>query len=203
MQYWFDGHILSEESKRYIQNFLVVTRVRPDDEDVGHSDDMLSDEELIVDNSSFAEAISTRVGSKKKPTDCRCEQHADDGETFLVQADQETPDDNTVDAFQKAETYWPIPKTPTNPTRPTGDEMSDEIFVKTEQAVTASQKQTESTRQHVQDSREGSFRVGREYTTDDVHHFIEETHKRKKKGRPAVFQACSTAGAYQSRRAGL
>ena len=66
MQYWFDGHILSEESKRYIQNFLVVTRVRPDEENVDHSDDLLSDEELIVDNSSFLEAISTRVGPRKK-----------------------------------------------------------------------------------------------------------------------------------------
>ena len=87
----------------------------------------------------------------------------------------------------KSRKYWTIPKTPTNPTRPIGDEMSDEIFVKIKQAVTASQKQTESTRQHVQDSREESFRFGREYTTDDVHHFIEETHKRKKKDGQLFF----------------
>ena len=68
MLQWFDGRILSEESKRYIQNFLVVTRTRPEDDDLdANSDDILSDEELIIDNSTFEEAISTRVGSGKTP----------------------------------------------------------------------------------------------------------------------------------------
>ena len=66
MLQWFDGRILSEESKRYIQNFLVVTRTRPEDDDLdANSDDILSDEELIIDNSTFEEAISTRVGPGK------------------------------------------------------------------------------------------------------------------------------------------
>ena len=67
MPWRFDGRILSEESKRYIRNFLVVTRTRPEDDDLdANSDDVLSDEELIIDNSNFEEAVSTRVGSGKK-----------------------------------------------------------------------------------------------------------------------------------------
>ena len=49
MLYWIDDHILAEESKNYIQHLFVVTRVRPDDKDVDNSDDLLSDDELIVD----------------------------------------------------------------------------------------------------------------------------------------------------------
>ncbi len=32
MLHWFDGRVLSEESTRYITNFLVVTRSRPEDD---------------------------------------------------------------------------------------------------------------------------------------------------------------------------
>eukprot|EP00973_Karenia_brevis_P042361 5863768-Karenia_brevis.AAC.1 len=47
MLHWFDGNILSEWSKRYVNNFLVMTRVRPDDDDAdAHSDDLISDTEL-------------------------------------------------------------------------------------------------------------------------------------------------------------
>ena len=69
---WFDGGILSHESKRYIQNFLVVTRTRPEDDGAdGNSDDLLSDEELIVDDATLEEALSTRVGSGKQRPDSR------------------------------------------------------------------------------------------------------------------------------------
>ena len=48
MQTWFNGNILSLESKRYIDNFLAVHRMRPrdDEADSGNSDDIASDEEL-------------------------------------------------------------------------------------------------------------------------------------------------------------
>ena len=68
MLQWFDGRILSEESKRYIQNFLVVTRTRPEDDDLdANSDDILSDEELLIVRINLEEAISTQVGSREKP----------------------------------------------------------------------------------------------------------------------------------------
>eukprot|EP00973_Karenia_brevis_P003094 425450-Karenia_brevis.AAC.1 len=67
MLHWFDGNILSEWSKRYVNNFLVMTRVRPDDDDAdAHSDDLISDTELHVEESTFKEAISTRMGTARK-----------------------------------------------------------------------------------------------------------------------------------------
>ena len=189
MLYWFDGHILSEESKRYIQNFLVVTRVRPEEEDMDHSDDLLSDDELILDNSSFEEAISTRVGSRRTLTDNRSKQYADGDESLLVPAEKVTPDDNSGDAFQKAATYWPVPKMITHPTKRAGEEISADMLVKIKQAVTASQKQTEPIHHSVQYSRTESCRIGRDYSTDDVHRFIEETRKRKKKDGTQYFKS--------------
>ena len=59
---WFDGHVLSHESKRYIDNFLAVTRTRPDDEEEVLSDVELSDEELHVSAQNFAECVKTRMG---------------------------------------------------------------------------------------------------------------------------------------------
>jgi hypothetical protein len=129
MLYWFDGHILSEESKRYIQNFLVVARVRPEEDNVEHSDDLLSDEELIVDNSSFLEAISTRVGPKKKLSDTRFHEDDIDGDVLLRPAENDATDDNTADAFKKADKYWSLPKMPTNPKRLAGHDMSADFFL--------------------------------------------------------------------------
>jgi len=109
MLYWFAGRILSEESKRYIQNFLVVTRVRPEEENVENSDDLLSDEEFIVDNSSFLEAISTRVGQKKKLLDTQFHEDDIEPDELLRPPDTDATDDNTADAFKKADKYWSLP----------------------------------------------------------------------------------------------
>ena len=48
--HWFDGKVLCQEAKRYIDNFLVVTRSRPAQQDCDNenSDDLLSDEELVL-----------------------------------------------------------------------------------------------------------------------------------------------------------
>ena len=64
---WLNGHILCEEQKRYVGNFLSVHRVRPqnDDSDAeANSDDIISDEELQVSSASLAEAKQRR-GRKK------------------------------------------------------------------------------------------------------------------------------------------
>ena len=47
---WMDGQLLCEESRKYISNFLVVTRARPDHDaqDDHRSEDLLSYEELVV-----------------------------------------------------------------------------------------------------------------------------------------------------------
>ena len=63
--HWLDGHILCEEARRHVSNFLVVSRARPDGDASGdeHSDDLISDEALCVNSSSFDAALQTRIGS--------------------------------------------------------------------------------------------------------------------------------------------
>ena len=56
---WFDGRVLSHESKRYVDNFLAVTRARPDDEADEHSDNKFDDDELIVGAHNFASILKT------------------------------------------------------------------------------------------------------------------------------------------------
>ena len=69
MKDWFNGKILCAEVKRYINNFLVVTRARPDDDLAEeHSDDLVIDEELSIDEANVTEAISTRIGSGRHKT---------------------------------------------------------------------------------------------------------------------------------------
>ena len=94
MAQWFDGEILSEESKRYINNFLVVTRVRPDDDEdeIATSDDLISDDELFVDSSNFEEAISTRLGSGKARPDSRSNH-----DTCAADGDQEIIDTKVLE----------------------------------------------------------------------------------------------------------
>ena len=49
----FDGRILCEETKRYVNNFLTVTRARPDEDDDARSEDKFSDDELVVGAHNF------------------------------------------------------------------------------------------------------------------------------------------------------
>jgi hypothetical protein len=50
LRFWLNGRILTEESNKYVCNFIVV------------SDEQLSDEELEVTKFNFAEVIKTRIG---------------------------------------------------------------------------------------------------------------------------------------------
>ena len=64
---WFDGKVLCQEAKRYIDNFLCVTRARPGDaEDEDHnSDDICSDEELCVTKDMLDAVLATNVARRK------------------------------------------------------------------------------------------------------------------------------------------
>ena len=67
MRVWLDGHILCEESRRYINNFLAMHRVRPsnaeEDDEAANSDDMLNDEDVQVTRGCLEEVLNTRAGS--------------------------------------------------------------------------------------------------------------------------------------------
>ena len=100
---WFDGHVLSHESKRYIDNFLAVTRTRPDDEEEVLSDVELSDEELHVSAQNFAECVKTRMGKGPRT-------NAGDS-TLRGDDDQDAEDDvlpTTQEAFDLARSTWQI-----------------------------------------------------------------------------------------------
>ena len=90
--HWFNGRVLTAESKRYVDNFLVVTRARPDGEDSGgeNSDDIFSDEELFINNDTFEDALDTRMGKGSRKRD------------MVEVAGEDAEDPNARDAFEKA-----------------------------------------------------------------------------------------------------
>ena len=78
---WLDGGLLCEEQKRYVNNFLAVHRVRPQDDgsdEEANSDDLISDEELQVSNASLADALSTRIGGREQKGGCGCARRRSD-----------------------------------------------------------------------------------------------------------------------------
>jgi len=212
MLQWFDGRILSEESKRYIQNFLVVTRTRPEDDDLdANSDDILSDEELIIDNSTFEEAISTRVGSGENRPDSRLLRADDDGDAMLRSPETVMPEENSLDAFRKAQSYWPAPVQPSRLNKPSGERIPEDAITKIKAAARNSQRQIEPQQSpplpHGQELRAPELRVGRQYSTEDIHRFVERTRQRKKSGKPfykraqlKVLEKSASASAGNSRK---
>lgn len=66
---WLDGNIISEESRRYVGNFIGMHRLRPgaDDEDgLANPDDMVSDEAVYVTKDMLDEVLETRIGGKAR-----------------------------------------------------------------------------------------------------------------------------------------
>ena len=72
---WLNGNILTEEMKVVIQNFIAVTRVRPNDKEVerNNSDEEISDDELVAGIEDLPELLTTkpggRAGSRRQPAD--------------------------------------------------------------------------------------------------------------------------------------
>ena len=67
MRQWFEGRVLCQEAKRYVSNFMVVTRARPQEEEHGgeNSDDVKSDEELELRTEDLARALEKRIGGSQ------------------------------------------------------------------------------------------------------------------------------------------
>ena len=68
---WLDGNVLCEEARRFVGNFLSVHRVRTDDGDSEpeNSDNIISDEELILSKEALDDALSTRIGGRAPKAD--------------------------------------------------------------------------------------------------------------------------------------
>ena len=67
LEEWLGGQVLSEESVRYINNFMSVFRMRPRDvaDDV-RSDEDFSDAELELTKADLEKAMRTRIGGREK-----------------------------------------------------------------------------------------------------------------------------------------
>ncbi|HIF22532.1 MAG TPA: hypothetical protein EYQ27_11655, partial [Gemmatimonadetes bacterium] len=186
MTQWLDGRILCDESRRYVINFLAVARVRPDDDDAdAHSDDLISDDELVVDNANFEEAISTRMGSGKHSADSRMQSEMLD-EFALPTAD--SPDvvaENVQDAFRRARSYWPLRRATGDLKRTEGVAMDTVTVDKIRKAAKASQQQSNETPLREQEPRPAVARIGREYSTEDVQAWLRKIRlRRTKSGAP-------------------
>ena len=89
MRTWLNGNVLTRESARYINNFFSVTRTRqkstnPEDLDC-NSDDMLSDEELVVSTGDLRNALTTAVGGRRKEEDAETRMADLDAEAGIPQ----------------------------------------------------------------------------------------------------------------------
>ena len=64
---WLDGNIISEESRRYVSNFISTYRLRPGGEDedgTANPEDMVQDEAVYVTKDMLPEVLETRIGGK-------------------------------------------------------------------------------------------------------------------------------------------
>ena len=108
---WLDGNILCEEARRYVGNFLSVHRVRPADEgsDVGNSDDVISDEELVLSSEALADALRTRIGGRGGKADAQELDAEDAGKGHYA---------NSLAAVQARQETWGSGHTSQEPTVP-------------------------------------------------------------------------------------
>ena len=102
---WFDGHVLSQESRRHINNFLVVTRGRPDAEadEEENSEDMQSDEELFLNKTDLAQALISKMGVGPENRKEKRSTAQNDG------VDVNAVDETATETFRKAQSLWRAP----------------------------------------------------------------------------------------------
>ena len=64
LQHWFSSGLLTQESKRYVANFLNVTRARPpdDDDQSQNSEDLVEDEPIVLSTNDLRDVLTTRIG---------------------------------------------------------------------------------------------------------------------------------------------
>ena len=112
---WFDGRVACQETKRYLHNFMSVTRARPEEHEEEHSEDQLSDEELQVNKHNFRDALKTRMGSGPQKRDVT---EDDVGEHDNVSK-------STREAFDSAHAMWQIPTMHGSPELPEVSDISE------------------------------------------------------------------------------
>ena len=179
--HWFDGNILCEEVKRYIYNFLVVTRTRPNDEENEHTDDDSEDEELVVDKYNFDEIVKTRIGmGPRKKND-------EIGTANGVHAEDAVPE-TAQEVFDKAREMWSLPAPLDGKEKPSDKVMTDEELKQTLAAAAASQKQeTTGAGFASPQNKKPVARKSKNYTASDIWAWYIQVKARKDKyGNPEI-----------------
>ena len=191
MTSFFSKGVLCEESRRYISNFLVVTRARPDMEAGGeqNSDDLASDEELYLDKNTFDKALETTVGTGR--------QRAED--TDLTTGKKTECDKHAVSeehaasarvAFQLAQERWTSQVLITEATCTEGLGTTEECLEEMRKAARASQRKEHGGGPRKAEPREATLREGSRYSAQDIRDWIADVRGRKNQhGAPMYRQA--------------
>ncbi len=172
---WFDGHILCATVKRYVNNFLTVTRARPENEEECPSEDQFSDEELLIDTETFETAIKTRVSSGRQSTP---EEEVDNGQKFDL-----------------CKNYWKMTDTPhTELLQEHGASLEEAALERALQAARASQKQ-ESVVDNWQPGAglAGKVTSGRAFTTVDIRNWLLEVESRRTQNGETMYKEAQLA----------
>ena len=86
-------------NEQICEQFVSVTRARPEDADDDHAEEDFSDEELIVNKHNFRDALKTSIGRGPRNINANEEE---------ASGDDEGAPTNTLEAFEFAQTIWPV-----------------------------------------------------------------------------------------------
>eukprot|EP00973_Karenia_brevis_P083864 11637158-Karenia_brevis.AAC.1 len=100
LRQWLDGQVLTQEARRYIHNFLVVSQMRPVQtaEADNHSEDIFSDEDLDVSSHDIEELLRTCVGASH-------EKHVEEDYTEDLAANEDESQSSKM-AMSRADQVW-------------------------------------------------------------------------------------------------
>jgi hypothetical protein len=147
-----------QESKKYIHNFIVVTRVRPGvAEEEDRSDQQVSDEELEVNRFDFAEVIMTRIGG-----------------AVAGDSEEEAGDDSKDGARQAFANAREIPAQIGPTQRPEPRDVGPEQLQKAFAATAASQKQEYTGTSTEPSDKDPSFSALRKRTEQDIWQWLQK-----------------------------
>ena len=180
--HWFDGRVLCIETKRYVDNFLAVTRARPEDGADERSDESISDDELVVGRHNFAKVVKTRMGAGKQGA---ASSNDIDGENTELTEGQAP--EATKEAFDLALRMWAVPSLKGKVSRE-GEVVIDEQQLKVALAAAASSQKQEFKADYSAlscQSSDPSLRQAKRYSTADLDAWITKTRGQKDKhGQP-------------------
>ena len=174
MLHWFDGRVLCEEVKRYINNFMVVTRARPEEDVDNNSDDLVSDDELVVDQDNFADAVATRIGTGRDMPDSRCagQVEASEDALELKVAPNEKSLDSALQSFERAQAYWPVQEQSGDMHKHKGCEITSERLEFAKAAARASQSRESVFQQKQSSTRTPGCHAKKNFTTQNAETFL-------------------------------